>query len=547
MSAMAVARGDRSHNMAVRPASPPPPRVWPVFVTFAVVFAVLLVVLGVALATAVAGKVPRGTPPAEIARRMEAFAISPDGVMASSLITSVVLIIVALVAGAAAPEGLVHRLGLGTPRLSGRRVLLMLVGMLAISEAMGSVIDILGWSGKGALGALAEAMRQLSGPSFLALLMVVGLFAPIAEEVFFRGFIQTRLVARFGAWPGILIASLLFGLFHLDAIHTPVALVLGVFLGWAAVASGTLLLAVLLHAANNVTSVLLTAYLPDPTPAGTRLVVLGLSGAVAAAAIWRLQALPAPRSPEARPRRVGPAVVPESVTPSRASPVGWAACPHCQLRHSRRPDGRCPRCSQAVVSVPRATAARDYVLEDAGRKELNAIRVLMVVVGVLAMGVNWHARSSAVERVSDAGSAIARELQMSGDRATPGARSARQLGLLVWENPGKAVYVERRIALVGIGLGAAFLVCAARAGRRPVSATITALTLCSVAHLLFWAVGPLGGNAFFGTIDTSEPNLSAVMKVLVAIVLIKAVHTSTEYQKAVDFQRANASPMEPMA
>jgi uncharacterized protein len=299
MSAMTVPRSDRSHDVAARPASPPPPRVWPVFVTYGVVFVVLVLVISVAAAAAVVGKVPRGTPPAEVARQIETFAVSPHGVMASSLITSVILFIVALVGGAASPEGLLPRLRLGSTPLSWRRVLLMLVGVLAISEAMGAVVDIVGWGEKGALGALTGAMRQFSGSSYLALVMILGLFAPVAEELFFRGFIQTRLVGRFGAWPGILITAFLFGLLHLDGIHTPLSLVIGVFLGWAAVASGTVLVPVLLHVANNVTSVVLTAYLPATGPAWSNLVIFALSMAVAVAAIWRLHSLAPPLS-EAR-------------------------------------------------------------------------------------------------------------------------------------------------------------------------------------------------------------------------------------------------------
>jgi hypothetical protein len=162
----------------------------------------------------------------------------------------------------------------------------------------------------------------------------------------------------------------------------------------------------------------------------------------------------------------------------------------------------------------------------------------MLVVGLLAIGVNWHARSTAIERIIDAASESRSEMGTFGDAD---GDAARPRGLTLWRNPGEAVFVTGRLSVLGMWLGAVFLVCAAGAGRLPVTATITALALCSVAHLLFWAVDPLGGNAFFGRIDTSEPNLSAVMKVLVAIVLIKAVHTATEYQKAVDFHRANAS------
>jgi hypothetical protein len=49
--------------------------------------------------------------------------------------------------------------------------------------------------------------------------LVVGLFsvtvAPIAEELFFRGFLQPVLVSSMGAFPGILLTSFMFGGLHL--------------------------------------------------------------------------------------------------------------------------------------------------------------------------------------------------------------------------------------------------------------------------------------------------------------------------------------------
>lgn len=50
------------------------------------------------------------------------------------------------------------------------------------------------------------------------------LTASIGEEIFYRYWLQTRLEALLGRWPGILLASLLFGLMHV-ASH-------GAGLGW---------------------------------------------------------------------------------------------------------------------------------------------------------------------------------------------------------------------------------------------------------------------------------------------------------------------------
>lgn len=46
--------------------------------------------------------------------------------------------------------------------------------------------------------------------------LFVGLMVPVAEEIFFRGVLQTALIKRVGAFFGILAASLLFAVIHID-------------------------------------------------------------------------------------------------------------------------------------------------------------------------------------------------------------------------------------------------------------------------------------------------------------------------------------------
>lgn len=55
------------------------------------------------------------------------------------------------------------------------------------------------------------------GWTWAALIFVTVVAAPLIEELFFRGLVQTRLVGRFGPVVGISVASLLFGAAHLIA------------------------------------------------------------------------------------------------------------------------------------------------------------------------------------------------------------------------------------------------------------------------------------------------------------------------------------------
>jgi len=53
--------------------------------------------------------------------------------------------------------------------------------------------------------------------AWIVLIVVTCVGAPLVEELFFRGLLQTRLVGRFGVVPGIIGASLLFGAAHMIA------------------------------------------------------------------------------------------------------------------------------------------------------------------------------------------------------------------------------------------------------------------------------------------------------------------------------------------
>jgi hypothetical protein len=79
------------------------------------------------------------------------------------------------------------------------------------------------------------------GPTgWIVLALVVCVGAPIIEELFFRGLIQTRLVGRFGTVAGIGITSVLFGAAHLIGWAGPISLVYALSIAGAGVALGTM-------------------------------------------------------------------------------------------------------------------------------------------------------------------------------------------------------------------------------------------------------------------------------------------------------------------
>lgn len=82
--------------------------------------------------------------------------------------------------------------------------------------------------------------------------------APMMEEFFFRGLVQTAVAQHTrSAWFGIAVSSVLFGLTHLDVKqHVPALMLFGAVLGYVYFRTGSLTAAVLLHAAFNVKTLL---------------------------------------------------------------------------------------------------------------------------------------------------------------------------------------------------------------------------------------------------------------------------------------------------
>jgi membrane protease YdiL (CAAX protease family) len=75
---------------------------------------------------------------------------------------------------------------------------------------------------------------------WIALVVVVCIGAPFIEELFFRGLVQTRLVGRLGAVPGIAITSALFGAAHLIGWVGPITIVFAVAITGAGLVFGLL-------------------------------------------------------------------------------------------------------------------------------------------------------------------------------------------------------------------------------------------------------------------------------------------------------------------
>jgi membrane protease YdiL (CAAX protease family) len=107
-------------------------------------------------------------------------------------------------------------------------------------------------------GPAAELADRAGGvPGWLLFALVVGVGAPIAEELFFRGLLRETLGSRWGSTVGVVGSSALFAATHFQLVQFVGLFVAG--LTWAVLAerAGRLGPAVLSHMTFNLTTVML--------------------------------------------------------------------------------------------------------------------------------------------------------------------------------------------------------------------------------------------------------------------------------------------------
>ncbi len=104
--------------------------------------------------------------------------------------------------------------------------------------------------------AALSALVGQEGPLVLAFAAILVLLAPLAEEVFFRGFVQEVLRERLGRWWTVAAAALLFALIHRYAVQLLPVLLLGLLLSALYEWRRSLVAGITAHAALNLLALL---------------------------------------------------------------------------------------------------------------------------------------------------------------------------------------------------------------------------------------------------------------------------------------------------
>jgi membrane protease YdiL (CAAX protease family) len=97
----------------------------------------------------------------------------------------------------------------------------------------------------------------------VALVLVVGILAPIGEEIFFRGFAHRALRTRLGVVLGTIASALLFAVIHVSPVGLIPIFLIGLVLAYLYDRTGSLAAPVGLHAVNNTFAVIVAYFNPD--------------------------------------------------------------------------------------------------------------------------------------------------------------------------------------------------------------------------------------------------------------------------------------------
>ena len=195
-------------------------------------------------------------------RWLTGFVGSKAGLLAALLPGQLMFLTLALAAAALSPKPLRQRLRLG----AGVMPIWTWVLYILATPAVGVLATMLLSSADAEPSEhlkMMDGMMRTHADQFLGgLLLLIAVLPGVAEELLFRGYLQSRLLERFPPRTAIAVSAFIFAAAHIDPTHAIGVLPLGLWLGLVAWRTGCVWPAILCHIANNAFAVVLTATQP---------------------------------------------------------------------------------------------------------------------------------------------------------------------------------------------------------------------------------------------------------------------------------------------
>jgi membrane protease YdiL (CAAX protease family) len=241
-----------------------PPRVWPVFLAYLI--AVLTIIVASLAAVAALHAANPDVPDRELLGGV-------TGLIAGGLASAVALLITVVLVSQPFDAATLRLL---PGREAGADLIAAVLGMLALGQALDSLAMLTGFGRQGSMPMIRQALSGVRGAELFGAVVVLGVMAAAAEEIFFRGYMQTRLRAAWRPATAVVVTSAAFALLHMEWIHASMAFVLGLYLGAVVERTGSVLPAVVCHVVNNSVFTVITA-LTGTVDGRLNLILLGIA------------------------------------------------------------------------------------------------------------------------------------------------------------------------------------------------------------------------------------------------------------------------------
>lgn len=174
-----------------------------------------------------------GVSEAQLIEALQSLAASPHGPWLIVLPGQLVLVLVAGVLAFLSREAFVDRLALRRPQVPLSAIVLVCLGAIGVQLGMRYLAP--------QFGSTSQELEYLSGliggaerSHSVLVLFLLALVPAFCQELFFRGLVQSRLVAVWPAGAAVLLCSTVWSLMHVDANQVLAALPVGVYLGLVA-------------------------------------------------------------------------------------------------------------------------------------------------------------------------------------------------------------------------------------------------------------------------------------------------------------------------
>ncbi|MBU3135193.1 CPBP family intramembrane metalloprotease [Clostridium gasigenes] len=116
---------------------------------------------------------------------------------------------------------------------------------------------------KGSFYALEKNMSFIGESNIFLTILVVGIVAPFAEELLFRGIIYKTLSKSMSIPAVIIIQGVLFGVYHMILVQAIYATLLGILFGYVTYKTKSLWPAIIMHMVNNTVSTIASLILGE--------------------------------------------------------------------------------------------------------------------------------------------------------------------------------------------------------------------------------------------------------------------------------------------